>query len=650
MLIAPLRALSQHRSTHQRLLLAAAASASNTPSPSRTLHGGGQSAGSSGTWTWLLGGGTAAALCTAIGLNDTALADASPSAGIQELSAWLAAQGADLRGVEIASSQALSGGHGLFMSAEAAAASEVSTKKWWWPFGGSTAETLAQFPLSCAITAANVTNDPSVGRGFAWIAGQGLMDERSVIMAYLAVQKCLGGASPMAPWISALPTTFHTPLHYSALELEQLRGTPLYDGAASIRGHLMDQWEKLEPSLTVIANQARASSGVAGGTGKPQVPTKEDWLWAYSVFWSRGQALPIPTEGAASRLVASSSSNGDKDMSQKLNVIDAIIPGLDFANHHVSSPTCWWEVLTPKAPAASEKSPAGTGGNGTDGTSSGTGGTVIQLNKRKGAKMAAGQELTVSYGDKGNEELLMLFGFAELDNPHEAIIMAPPIGPSSTWDDLMHARMRLLRTLGIQPQLLLPVSALAPTIPSGTPNAKKASQHISVVPQAALDILEIFALDYKEVNMRNRLAQSAGGRDPRGTSPTADGEGTQGGVATQVGGAQHAALDMDAIDRQKEKMSPEELISSSSQLRLRANSLMVLVRMLEMRKRELEGEDGTGTLEQDEAWQWVCLVYRLGQKRLTREYVARTRAELKEVKKLIRSIEELRQKASEVPA
>lgn len=56
-----------------------------------------------------------------------------------------------------------------------------------------------------------------------------------------------------------------------------------------------------------------------------------------------------------------------------------------------------------------------------------------------------GEELTISYGDKGNEELLLLYGFAVPQNPHETLMVLCPLPNADDWDETFTARMQLLQ-------------------------------------------------------------------------------------------------------------------------------------------------------------------------------------------------------------
>ncbi len=66
----------------------------------------------------------------------------------------------------------------------------------------------------------------------------------------------------------------------------------------------------------------------------------------------------------------------------------------------------------------------------------------------RAVRTCAGDELYISYGDKSNEELLLLYGFAEEANPNDFLMLALPLPPVGEWDDVMHARMQLLQVGG----------------------------------------------------------------------------------------------------------------------------------------------------------------------------------------------------------
>lgn len=69
----------------------------------------------------------------------------------------------------------------------------------------------------------------------------------------------------------------------------------------------------------------------------------------------------------------------------------------------------------------------------------------VLLRMHQGATLSPSKELTISYGSKSNEELLLLYGFAIPDNPYDALMMLCPLPPKAQWDNVMFARVELLQ-------------------------------------------------------------------------------------------------------------------------------------------------------------------------------------------------------------
>jgi hypothetical protein len=63
-------------------------------------------------------------------------------------------------------------------------------------------------------------------------------------------------------------------------------------------------------------------------------PQLAHFLWAHSVYWSRAQSLPVGSSAAGSSVSAAVEDE---------EVVEAIVPGLDFCNHSLR-PSCWWRV------------------------------------------------------------------------------------------------------------------------------------------------------------------------------------------------------------------------------------------------------------------------------------------------------------------
>jgi hypothetical protein len=58
-------------------------------------------------------------------------------------------------------------------------------------------------------------------------------------------------------------------------------------------------------------------------------PSLDDFKWASSIFWSRGLGLPVPVLQQQQQDGATGSSSS----SVRIETLEGLVPGLDFANH-----------------------------------------------------------------------------------------------------------------------------------------------------------------------------------------------------------------------------------------------------------------------------------------------------------------------------
>lgn len=78
---------------------------------------------------------------------------------------------------------------------------------------------------------------------------------------------------------------------------------------------------------------ATTQAGIAGE------PSFEDFLWATSIFWSRGLALPLtytdtqPAATSQQQEGGGSSGGTSSGGIVRIKVLEGLVPGLDFANH-----------------------------------------------------------------------------------------------------------------------------------------------------------------------------------------------------------------------------------------------------------------------------------------------------------------------------
>lgn len=508
---------------------------------------------------------------------------------------------------------------------------------------------LASFPLSLAVTPAAALADEATGAHYARLLAAGqLADERALVMLFLAVERARGRSSRWAQWIAALPREFSTPLHFSDEKLELLGGTTLGKAAASLRARLAAAWARLAPAAAEVA----AAAGVA------TPPTLDDFKWAYSTFWSRGMAVPWPVivgggagapgaAGAAGAGTAADAAPAPPAASVAVEVVECILPGLDFCNHAPGATTRWtlW----------------GAGGGGGNGAGAGEEGQNARSNPSiavpdrvalvapAASAPRAGDELLIDYGDKSQEELLLLYGFAHATSAATGgrmpgVLMvpcplpaAPPPPVSSSringggggkrdaasssssssslhpqtlggWDADLEDRLELLRRRGLAPQVFLPVSGPAEGDEAARGDGAAASSSRrswlggllwpfsspapSPAPRTPASFLPPGVWDTLEAFVlepevvRAALAHPDAVTPPRGR-PKSDGS-SGGGDGDKASSSSSS--------------SPHRFTPSVENAGLRMAVLTTLSRLLEGTVLTLEGPGGTGPLEADVKW------------------------------------------------
>ena len=185
-----------------------------------------------------------------------------------------------------------------------------------------------------------------------------------------------------------------------------------------------------------------------------------------------------------------------------------------------------------------------------------------------------GAELTINYGDKSNEELLFLYGFALEDNPAEVLTLMCPLPPPAEWDAQLRARLALLAARGARPQLHLPAADLARLGGGQAAKAAKAARAglagsdagvlASDLPEGVLETLEVFVMEPAELAT---ALEAADGSGSGGSGSGGSGSGSGGGGA---GGG--AASELEVAGR-------------------RMALLTTLVRLLELKALEMEGRE-----------------------------------------------------------
>ncbi|XP_063944538.1 uncharacterized protein LOC108207896 isoform X2 [Daucus carota subsp. sativus] len=275
-----------------------------------------------------------------------------------------------------------------------------------------------------------VLQDPLLGPECSAMYEEGDVDDRFLMILFLMLER-LRKKSTWKPYLDVLPTTFGNPLWFNEDELLELRGTTLYRATELQKKKLQSIYiDKVETLVKRLLD--------LDGDSESQV-SFEDFLWANSIFWTRALSIPLPRsyvfpenhEPQDSTLLGNGSSLNDEELASKNSGkslelkgvkiqaaaitsspvqeetvwVEGLVPAIDFCNHDIKA-SATWEV---------------------DGTGLTTGVplSMYLLSVVQGSQSTE-KEISISYGDKGNEELLYLYGFVVDNNPDDYLMVHYP--------------------------------------------------------------------------------------------------------------------------------------------------------------------------------------------------------------------------------
>lgn len=324
-------------------------------------------------------------------------------------------------------------------------------------------------PLDLAITPMRVLQDPLIGPECRSMFEEGEVDDRFLMILFLMLER-LRNNSSWKPYLDMLPTTFGNPLWFTDDELLELKGTTLYRATELQRKRLLSLYEDKVKGLV-------QKLLILDGDLESEV-CFEDFLWANSVFWTRALNIPLPCSYVFPQV------QEDQDSQSSLNIdsgvshsdisagdltdrkdeerskvpgvdgqfnetvwVEGLVPGIDFCNHDLKA-VATWEV---------------------DGTGMTTGvpHSMYLLSAEK-TPFQLEKEITISYGNKGNEELLYLYGFVIDNNPDEYLMVHYPVEAIQNVP-FSDSKMQLLEAQKAEMRCLLPKRLLAHGFfPAGT--------------------------------------------------------------------------------------------------------------------------------------------------------------------------------------
>ncbi|TVT98082.1 hypothetical protein EJB05_56624 [Eragrostis curvula] len=361
-------------------------------------------------------------------------------AKLQSFLQWLQANGADLRDCTIRACG--DKGFGVFSTA---------------PEPGATDGVVMVVPLDLAITPMRVLQDPLVGPRCRALFEDGGVDDRLLVMLFLMAERLRPG-SLWKPYLDMLPSTFVSSIWFTEEELAELEGTTLYRATMMQRKSVQTLFtDKVKGLVEELLHVDESASSME--------VSFEDFLWANSIFWTRALNIPLPhsyvfprscddqltktdddcrssslpinqstwaesvkrdlkdwniaEEPAMDRrewkqaihetdiTAKKSSVDGNSEPSTMDSIwVEGLVPGIDFCNHNVKA-LATWEVDS-------------------EGNATGVPASMYLMLADK-SSVEAGAEIYINYGNKGNEELLYLYGFVLDNNPDDYLMVHYPV-------------------------------------------------------------------------------------------------------------------------------------------------------------------------------------------------------------------------------
>ncbi|KAJ3672478.1 hypothetical protein LUZ60_007199 [Juncus effusus] len=281
-------------------------------------------------------------------------------------------------------------------------------------------------PLDLAITPMRVLQDSTLGPTCRDLFNKGGTDDRFLVMLFLLVES-LRPDSLWKPYLDILPRKFGTPLWFSETELCELKGTTLYQATLLQRKSLQALYEnKVRVLVEELLN--------AHGFQRTRELQYEDFLWANSIFWTRALNIPMPHSYVFPNSQEKENSNKDSNIDGESSIhatdhsdsdsecncgdshsesgtgdsvwVEGLVPAIDFCNHGLRA-AATWEVDSAGSACGIPNS--------------------MYLIFADEKSMCGDKEINISYGNKGNEELLYLYGFVIENNTDDYLMVHYPI-------------------------------------------------------------------------------------------------------------------------------------------------------------------------------------------------------------------------------
>ncbi|KAL6861596.1 hypothetical protein ACP4OV_017296 [Aristida adscensionis] len=502
-------------------------------------------------------------------------------------------------------------------------------------------------PLDLAITPMRVLQDPLVGPRCRALFEEGAVDDRLLVILFLVAERLRPG-SLWKPYLDMLPSTFGSSVWFTDEELAELEGTTLHRATVIQRKSLQTLFDgKVKGLVEELLH--------VDGSGSSAEVSFQDFLWANSIFWTRALNIPLPhsyvvpgsscdeqqtrmgDDCPSNQVLARNSEETDctaknsrvdenpKSSNMESIWVEGLVPGIDFCNHtRFYSPDvkalATWEVDSM-------------------GNTTGVPASMYLMLADK-TSVEAGAEIYINYGNKGNErttvplcvylqELLYLYGFVIDNNPDDYLMVHYPV-EALRQVQCADIKMKLLEIQKGELRCLLPRSLLDNGFfgirSNEDKDKKKNTSHFSsyswsglrkvpsylhkiVFPQEFMSTLRTIAMQEHEIERVALLLGEGASSEDREPSD----EEVQSAIWEVCG--DHGALGL-LVDLLTVKMAELEegtgTEASDSQLLEKFNSI--------------DSEDSISGSDEDNKNRSKrngrsCIVYRRGQKQLTRSFL-----------------------------
>ncbi|XP_050912220.1 uncharacterized protein LOC127127146 isoform X3 [Lathyrus oleraceus] len=482
-------------------------------------------------------------------------------------------------------------------------------------------------PLELAITPMRVLQDPFLGPECRALFEEGDVDDRFLMMLFLTVERLRKG-SLWKPYLDMLPTTFGNTLWFSEEELQELRGTNLYRATELQKKSLLNLYE------TKVKDLAKKLLNLDGDS-EIEV-CFEDFLWANSVFWSRALNIPMPRsyvfpemqdvhqsgtpeadkKGYSISLIEVTQSDDLTKETTHSTVhgdtvwVEGLVPGIDFCNHDLK-PIATWEV---------------------DGIGLTTGVPVsMYLLSAAQSPLQIDREISISYGNKGNEELLYLYGFVIDGNTDDYLMVHYPTEAINTIS-FSESKSQLLEVQKAEMRCLLPKTLLDNGFfPLGTKNSgvnnqcnqvcnyswsgqRKIPSYVNklVFPEKFMATLRTIAMQEDELFKVSSMLEELVG--PEGERQLSDTD-VQSAIWEVCGDS--GALQV-LVDLLHVKLMDLEEHSGTEESDVELLKKALIIDSPEDSKQTGNDSEGTKMMTRNK---WSAIVYRRGQKQLTRLFL-----------------------------